>query len=62
MAGECHFSTGWCVTECIIHDNGKNLFCAVDITEAVRENFFRQSEDKVKPVFLCQWFELFISV
>ena len=24
MAGECHFSTGWCVTECIIHDNGKN--------------------------------------
>lgn len=55
-AGECDLSAGWSIAERVIHENEKNLFCAVQVAEAVRKNLIREGEGE-PDVFFC-WQEV----
>ena len=61
-AGECDLSAGWSIAECVIHENEKNLFCAVQVAEAVRKNLIREGEGEPDVFFAGKRFEFFKGV
>ena len=55
-AGECDLSAGWSIAERVIHENEKNLFCAVQVAEAVRKNLIREGEGEPDVFFAVKRF------